>query len=268
MHRCNAAAGCLYQMRLSTSPLMKTAFLLLSTILGLGAVPVCAQDAKPEKGSRAERKVNDLRITPNAALPNVLLIGDSISIGYHSAVRDALKEKANVFRPVNAVNGGAENCSDTNKGVASLNQWLALAPKWEVIHFNWGLHDIKHVKPGTSEVSSDPTHPSLRTLAEYEANLESIVGKLKATGAKLIFCTTTPVAPETTGPYRRDEDVVAYNAAALKIMAAHGIAVDDLYSFAKPQLEKIQIPKNVHYTPEGSKVLGVEVAAKISAQMH
>jgi acyl-CoA thioesterase-1 len=247
---------------------MKTAAFLFSTIICLIANPVCAQDAKPEKGSRAERKVNDLRITPDPALPNVLLIGDSISIGYHSAVGEALKEKANVFRPVNAVNGAADNCSDTNKGVASLDQWLALASKWAVIHFNWGLHDIKHVKPGTSEVSSDPSHPRLRTLSEYEANLESIVVKLKSTGAKLIFCTTTPVAPETTGPYRRDEDVVAYNSVALKIMAAHGVAVNDLYSFAKPQLEKIQLPKNVHYTPEGSKVLGLEVASKISAQMH
>lgn len=247
---------------------MKNTTLFLSVILALSAARGDAQETKPEKGSRAERKVIDLRITPNPALPNVLLIGDSISIGYHSAVSGALKEKANVFRPVNSANGAADNCSDTSKGVSSLDRWLALAPKWDVIHFNWGLHDIKHVKPGTSEVSPDPAHPSLRTLAEYEANLAVIVGKLKATGAKLIFCTTTPVAPETTGPYRRDEDVVAYNASALRIMAAHGIEVDDLYAFAKPQLEKIQLPKNVHYTPEGSSVLGVEVAAKISAQLH
>jgi lysophospholipase L1-like esterase len=223
--------------------------------------------AKPEKGSRAERKVVDLRITPDPKLPNVLLLGDSISIGYHLPVRELLAGKANVFRPVNPKTGGADNCSDTSKGVASLDAWLAMQPKWDVIHFNWGLHDIKHVKPGTSEVSSDPTHPSLRTLAEYQANLETIIGKLKATGAKLIFCTTTPVAPETTSPFRSNQDVESYNAAALKIMTSHGIEVDDLYAFAKPQLEKIQLPKNVHYTPDGSKTLASQVVKTIEPKL-
>lgn len=246
---------------------MKLLSVFLVIGFGLSAVSTQAQNTKPEKGSQAERKVVDLRITPNPALPNVLLLGDSISIGYHTAVRESLDGKANVFRPVNLKNGAAENCSDTSKGVASIDAWLSMQPKWDVIHFNWGLHDIKHVKPGTSEVSSDAGHPRQRTLEEYTANLESIVGKLKATGAKLIFCTTTPVVPETTGPYRIDEDVVAYNQAAVKIMGSHGIPVDDLYSFAKPQLEKIQLPKNVHFTPDGSKVLGGEVAKKISEHL-
>jgi len=243
---------------------MKLLPLLLATLVALPTLTL-GQTPKAEKGSIAEKKVADLRITPNPTLPNVLLLGDSISIGYHSAVSEGLSGKANVFRPWNTKNGAAENCSDTSNGVAKLDAWLALNPKWDVIHFNWGLHDIKHVKAGTSEVSSNPEDPSLRTLAEYQANLEAIIPKLKATGAKLIFCTTTPVAPETKGPFRRDEDVVTYNAAAIKIMEAHAVAINDLYSFAKPQLDKIQLPVNVHYSPEGSKVLGAEVVKKVSA---
>jgi len=46
-------------------------------------------------------------------------------------------------------------------------------------------------------------------------------------------------------------------------MKAHGIAVDDLYGFALPRLEKIQRPKNVHFTPEGSKALAEQVASHI-----
>ena len=41
------------------------------------------------------------------------------------------------------------------------------------------------------------------------------------------------------------------------------VAADDLYSFALPQLSKIQCPENVHYTQEGSEVLGKQVAASI-----
>jgi len=59
--------------------------------------------------------------------------------------------------------------------------------------------------------------------------------------------------------------VVAYNAVARKIMDAHHIAVDDLYGFALPQLDKVQRPANVHFTPEGSKVLAGQVAAAILA---
>ncbi len=249
---------CLYRQPMKSPALLLAILVVLSTFTN-------AQTPKAEKGSIAEKKVVDLRITPNPALPSVLLLGDSISIGYHSAVSEGLAGKANVFRPWNLKNGAAENCSDTSRGVAKLDAWLALNPKWDVIHFNWGLHDIKHVKAGSTEHSSNPEDPSLRTLAEYQANLETIVTKLKATGAKLIFCTTTPVAPGTKEPYRRDEDVVTYNAAAVKIMEVHSIAINDLYSFAKPQLDKIQLPVNVHYSAEGSKVLGSEVVKKVSA---
>ena len=241
--------------------------LLFAAVIFAPLSPAHAQSPKAEKGSSAEKKVADLRITPNPTLPNVLLLGDSISIGYHAAVSESLRDKANVFRPFNPKNGAAENCMDTTNGVAKIDAWLAMQPKWDVIHFNWGLHDIKHVKPGTQEVSSEATDPSLRTLEEYRANLEVLVSKLQATGAKLIFCTTTPVAPETKGPYRRDEDVASYNSAAIKIMAAHSILVNDLYSFAKPQLDKIQLPQNVHYSPEGSNILGGYVAGTISAQL-
>lgn len=246
---------------------MKIHSVILILICGLAPALTHAQQAEPEKGSRAEHKVQDLRFTPDPKLPNVLLLGDSISIGYHNDVTLMLKGKANVFRPLNPKNGAAENCSDTGKGVANIDTWLAMQPKWDIIHFNWGLHDIKHVKPGTVEVSTSPGDPSLRTLAEYQANLEIIIGKLKPTGAKLIFCTTTPVAPGTTGPYRRDEDVVIYNKAATGIMAEKGIAIDDLYAFAKPRLEKIQLPKNVHYSSEGSKELAGEVANSITSQL-
>lgn len=241
--------------------------IILTLVFGLGSTFTQAQKAAPEKGSRAELKVMDLRFTPDPKLPNVLLLGDSISIGYHKDVALMLKGKANVFRPLNPKSGAADNCADTGKGVANIDTWLAMQPKWDVIHFNWGLHDIKHVKPGTTDASTSPKDPSLRTLAEYQANLETIAGKLKATGAKLIYCTTTPVAPETKGPYRRDEDVVTYNKAATTIMTAKGIAIDDLYSFAKPRLAKIQLPQNVHYSAAGSKELAGEVVRSITPQL-
>ena len=94
------------------TPYLLAALMALSTLAlhGQAAKPAApaAPGAKPEKGSTAEKKVNDLRIVPDAKLPNVLLIGDSISIGYHAGVSELLKGKANVFRPVNPKNGTAD----------------------------------------------------------------------------------------------------------------------------------------------------------------
>ncbi|MEX2214245.1 MAG: hypothetical protein WD768_08975, partial [Phycisphaeraceae bacterium] len=67
---------------------------------------------------------------------------------------------------------------------------------------------------------------------------------------------------------RIPEDVATYNALAAKIMKAEGVAIDDLYSFAKPKLSEIQRPKDVHYTPAGSKVLAEEVVRHIAAALN
>jgi len=50
-------------------------------------------------------------------------------------------------------------------------------------------------------------------------------------------------------------------------MDAHNIPINDLYTFALPRLAEIQRPQNVHFTPEGSRVLGAEVARIISAAL-
>ena len=224
--------------------------------------------ARAEAGSRAEARPNDLRFQPNPALPNVLLLGDSISIGYTLPVRSLLAGKANVFRPVTA-NGVAENCSDTGKGVAELDRWLAAQPKWDVIHFNWGLHDLKHMKPGapTPTTSADPNDPPLRSLADYRANLEKIVARLKQTGARLVFATTTPVPEGVKNPYRSPADPARYNAIASEVMQAQGVRVNDLFAVIQPRVAELQLPSNVHFNDQGSAALAKQVAAVITEEL-
>jgi hypothetical protein len=238
-----------------------TTYLLL-TALNLSSV--AAPTARPEAGSKAEtsNKLN-WSFTPDPALPNVLILGDSISIGYTLQVRKLLEGKANVFRPLNSRGDAPQNCSGTTFGVGEVDRWVA-GQKWAVIHFNWGLHDLKHVKaPGSNDKSDNPTDPVQATLETYSKNLEQIVGKLKATSAKLIFATTTPVQAGTTNPLREPEAPKAYNAAAIEIAKREGAVINDLFSFCEPQLGKLQMPLNVHFTPEGSKALAEQVAGSI-----
>jgi lysophospholipase L1-like esterase len=249
---------------------------LRKQVSATGTAPASSPQASVKKtkrsqgdaGSRPQRKAADLRIQPAPALPNVLLLGDSISIGYTLPVRDRLRGEANVFRPVTAA-GAAENCADTGKGLAELDRWLAAQPKWDIIHFNWGLHDLKHMKPGapTPTTSADPNDPPLRTVEEYQANLEKIVTRLRQTGARLVFATTTPVPEGVTNPYRNPEDPARYNAAAAEVMKRHGIRVNDLFSFAQPRLAEIQLSRNVHFTPQGSEAMAKQVAEAIQSEL-
>lgn len=234
-------------------------------------VGVCVMAAQlsmgAEAGSTAEKKKGEQwSFTPDPRLPNVLILGDSISIGYTLEVRKLLAGKANVYRPLSKDGKGPENCSGTTAGVEKLDRWLG-DMKWAVIHFNWGLHDLKHVTR-EGKPSAEATDPVQATVEQYSKNLEEIVKKLKATGAKLIFATTTPVVPGTRSPLREPEAPGKYNEAAVKIMAANGIKVDDLYAFVSPQLEKLQLPKNVHFNPEGSRALAEQVVRAIEAELN
>lgn len=183
-------------------------------------------------------------IKDEPGLPRVLIIGDSISIGYTLPTRELLRGKANVHRI--PTNGGP-----TTNGVANIDKWLGEG-KWDVIHFNWGLHDIK-VMGGAHQVP----------IEDYEKNMRNLVSRMKKTGAKLIWASTTPVPEGKLSPLRKPGDEVAFNAVAKKIMEENGVEINDLYTLAKERLKEIQRPANVHFTDEGSKVLAKQVADRI-----
>jgi lysophospholipase L1-like esterase len=172
-------------------------------------------------------------------LPRVLLIGDSISRGYTLPVRQALKGKVNVHR-------APENCGPTANGLKKLDIWLGDG-KWDVVHFNFGIHDRK-------------TPP-----ADYEQRLETIVARLKATKAKLIWASSTPL-PEGAKDMD-DRDIVQRNEIASRVMTKHGIAVNDLYAFIKPHLAECQNPNDCHFNGKGYDLLGKKVAEELLAAL-
>jgi len=175
-------------------------FLLLSPLSG----------SSPPKGKPAKGN-----------LPRVLIIGDSISIGYTPAVQKLLEGKAVV-----AYNPG--NAGHTGRGLEHLDEWLGPG-NWDVIHFNWGLWDLAYRPNGSKTRRLDKVNGTRTwSLKEYQDHLRKLVQRLKATGAKLIWATITPVPEGEPGRFQGDE--VRYNAAAEKIMKNNGIAVDDLYA--------------------------------------
>lgn len=225
--------------------------LALAAGLAAGLVISSALHAADTPAALATERAKVQKMFPEAfapvvddpALPRVLLIGDSISIGYTPIVRAQLKGIANVHRV-------PENGGPTSRGLMQLDEWLGPG-HWDVIHFNFGLHDLQRVDGDNLRVP----------IADYERNLRALVARLRATGAKLVFATTTPVPGRTT--HRRETDVLAYNAVALRVMRELGVPIDDLHAFAWPRLAAIQLPANVHYTPEGYRELAQPVTAAI-----
>ncbi len=181
-----------------------------------------------------------------AGLPRVLLLGDSISIGYTLPVREALKGKANVHRP-------PTNCSSTGNALNHLDSWLGKG-KWDVIHFNFGLHDAKLPPEGVRHAPP----------AVYEKNLRELVKRLQATGATLVWASTTPVPNGgILSPTRRFGSVDEYNAIARRVMEENGVAIDDLNAVITPHLATMQLPNDVHYSKEGSAVLAKAVVEAV-----
>ncbi len=202
-------------------------------------------------------------INPDYVKPSrVLIIGDSISMGYMQGLQQHLQRVAKIFRPTNS-RGHPDNCAGTNKGIDNIDQWLSQhGGAWDVIHFNFGLHDLKRVKRETGKNSNDPSDPRQAEIDRYTKQLRLITAKLEATGAELIFATTTPV-PKGVRPYRDNQDVLDYNRAAEAIMKEKGIPIDDLYGFVKANSKELMRPRDVHFSRDGSRKIAGQVAKTI-----
>ena len=186
-------------------------------------------------------------------LPLVFIIGDSISMGYTPHVEKELAGRARVARHQG-------NAGDTHNVLSNLGLWLdALGGEPDLIHANAGLHDLRFwVEKGEYQVA----------LESYAKNVRLLSGKLKETGAKLVWATTTPVidgAPNMSAEFpRKNASVESYNAAALEVVREAGLAVNDLYSFVNESgPESMITPDGVHFTEPGYAALGARVAGVI-----
>ena len=138
-------------------------------------------------------------------VPKVVLIGDSIRMGYAPLVAKLLDGKAVVISQ-------SANGEDSGNVLRHLDEWV-INEKPDVVHINAGLHDLK-LKDRTYQVP----------LGEYQKNLKTILDRIqKETKAKIIFATTTPIvddlhAQRKAGFDRFEADVQKYNVAAVSVM--------------------------------------------------
>ncbi|MBC8375951.1 MAG: SGNH/GDSL hydrolase family protein [FCB group bacterium] len=188
-------------------------------------------------------------VKADPSLPNVLLMGGPISVGYTPSVREELAGLANVYRI--PASGG-----DTKSALKNLEKWLA-GSHWKVIHFNWGMNDLKRRK----KTESGETPPNRVMVEQYANNLEQIVSKLEKSAESLIWASTTIIPDSAKSRVAGDE--VIYNQAALEVIEKHpAVKLDDQYSLSRNNPED-QKPGSVSFKKEGQQRQGLQVANSI-----
>ncbi|HIF00045.1 MAG TPA: hypothetical protein EYG03_15840 [Planctomycetes bacterium] len=189
-------------------------------------------------------------------LPRVLIIGDSISLGYTPHVKRMLQHEAEVGH-----NRG--NAQHSGTGIKQLDNWLG-DTKWDVIHFNWGLWDLCYRHPESKvQGRRDKIRGTLATsLAQYEKNIDALVSRLKETEATLIWANTTVVPEGESG--RKLNEILKYNAAAARVMKKYGVETNDLNTLTRTFEPKLFTkPGDVHFKPAGYQQLAEQVVASI-----
>jgi len=194
-------------------------------------------------------------------MPRVVLLGDSIRIGYEPFVRAKLAQGAFVWGPV-------DNGQHTTNLLLNYWTWVA-AQQPEVLHVNAGLWDLRIVAPGSP----------LRvvSLSAYRENIRNLITLTRQhTAAKIIWATITPIlgdrvreaALQQSLAGRDAADVLVYNSAAVEVAHEMGVAIDDLHAVVmKEGPEKLICGDGVHFTGEAYRLLGCEVAACICGQL-
>ena len=192
-------------------------------------------------------------------LPRVLIIGDSISIGYTPFVQKALRDQATVVH-----NRG--NAQHTGTGLKLIDRWLG-NEKWDVIHFNWGLWDLCYRDPPGSRKQGKDKGQVTFSPEQYGINLEKLIVRLKKTEARLIWASITKVPEGEKGRIVGDD--IRYNQVAQKLMKKYKIPINDLHAASSnfaPGL--FRAPGDVHFNPEGRKALAKKVTEAIEKALQ
>ena len=188
-------------------------------------------------------------------LPQVVLLGDSIRLGYDRPVREALFGRADVVFP-------SDNCAFAQNVLRRVDLWKS-AGQWgggaALVHWNAGLWDCLCLD-GDGPLTSIPV---------YKEFLARIHRRLRHhfPAAKLVFATSTPVIEngykDPAAFFRTNADIEAYNAAAREVLEPLGEEIDDLYAVmaAAPDAEHSDMTH--WYTPAGTRRIGTAVLRNI-----
>ena len=190
-------------------------------------------------------------------MKNILLIGDSIRMGYDKSVQKTLSGIADVYFP-------DENCRFAVYVLRYLHNYKGLlgGKKLDVLHWNAGLWDCLRL------FGEDPLTP----IEVYRYYIDRICQRIKKLfpDAKVIFATSTAVLSEKMDDNfkRYNEEIEAYNQAAVSVVEQYGFTVNDLYTLSAMLPESTHSDPVHYYTPEGTEAFTNQVLHYLAEAME
>ena len=181
----------------------------------------------------------------------IVLLGDSIRMGYDKFVKESLGDEAEVFYP-------KDNCKFAKYSIRFLRDWTrdgTLPGDADVVHWNVGLWDVVQLFDGESLVSPE----------EYARDLERLYRHLVHyfPKAKLIFATSTSVVEEKYAAnfFRKNARIEEYNAVARSVLEPLGVEINDLYAVSRSAGEEHRSDMTHYNTDAGRQLIGGAVVA-------
>ena len=190
-------------------------------------------------------------------MKKIILIGDSIRMGYDKYVKETLSESAEVYYP-------SENCRFATYIIRFAHEWKKKG-EWpedaDLVHWNAGLWDLP-------EIMDDGT---VTPIEHYAVQIARIDRRLRMLfpRAKMVFATSTAVEEEKYGKVfkRRNCTIEAFNAAAIKALEGSGTVIDDLYAVTKDCPAECHSDMTHYSTPAGIELVGGKVIDVITSEL-
>lgn len=182
-------------------------------------------------------------------MKNILLIGDSIRIGYDNYVKLSMAPLAKVVFP-------AENCRFSGYVLRNLHNWTDELHMYEadLVHWNVGHWDTVRI------YGDEPlTRPNV-----YADNLLRINDRIHFLfpNAKSVFATSTPVIEQgyiKDFEIRYNDDIRKYNDIAKRTLQKEGVIFNDLYQLLENRTDSLHSDQTHYYTPDATELIGEQV---------
>ena len=189
----------------------------------------------------------------------IVLIGDSIRMGYDKYVREALDGVAEVYYPT-------ENCRFAEYVLRYAHEWKRNG-EWpddvDLVHWNAGLWDCV-------ELFGDGPLTSCEYYAEAIARIDRRL-RLLFPKAKIVFATSTAVSEklyEKSKDFRRHNAIIEkFNEIALKALEGADTVIDDLWSVTAPLGDEYRSDAAHYYTDKGTELIGGRVLSVICREL-
>ena len=190
-------------------------------------------------------------------MKKIILLGDSIRMGYDKYVKAALEGTAEVYYP-------EENCRFAAYILRYAHEWKKKGG-WpadvDLVHWNAGLWDA-------IELFDDGPLTSFDYYGEAVARVDKRL-RLLFPKAKIVFATSTTVLEGKCGAnyVRHNATIAKFNQTAIQAFSDRDTVINDLFSLTEKMPESYHSDAVHYYTDRGTETLGGAVLGVICREL-